>query len=131
MYEEKIGRIMGGAMVLYFEILSRHSLGRAEENHLHRGKSIAAPIILGRCPSLSALATNLSRLQRETSKRHVGEAHSVLTTAILLPQRLGCYCKIVSLRMLTNLRLSDFRLATAQQRTTGQNLPSVLYFLVL
>jgi hypothetical protein len=36
-------------------------------------------------------ATNLSRLQRETSKRHVGEAHSVQTIAILLPQRLSCY----------------------------------------
>jgi hypothetical protein len=33
-------------------------------------------------------ATNLYRLrrERETSKRHVGEAHCVLTTAILLPQ---------------------------------------------
>jgi hypothetical protein len=30
----------------------------------------------------------------------VGEAHSVLITAILLPQRLSCYCgKTVSLRM--------------------------------
>jgi hypothetical protein len=64
--------------------------------------SIGAPIILGRCPSLSAhesesMLRTLSRLQRETrererqtSKRHVGEAHSVLTTAILLPQRLSC-----------------------------------------
>jgi hypothetical protein len=57
-------------------------------------------------------ATNLSRLQRETreteiSKRHVGEARSVLVTAILLPQRLSCYWgKTVSLRMLTNLRLA-------------------------
>jgi hypothetical protein len=78
-------------------------------------------------------ATNLSRLQRETSKRHVGEAHSVLTTAILLPQRPSCYwCKIVSLRMLANLRLADLRLTTAQQRSTGQNLPSDLYvFLTL
>jgi hypothetical protein len=33
----------------------------------------------------------------------------------------------MSLRMLTNLRLADLRLTTAQQRTTGQNLPSVLY----
>jgi hypothetical protein len=62
-----------------------------------------------------------SARERETSKRHVGEAHSVLITAILLPQRLSCYCgKIVSLRMLTNLRLADLRL------TTGQNLPSDL-----
>jgi hypothetical protein len=43
-------------------------------------------------------ATNLSRQQRETrekegetSERHVGKAHSVLITAILLPQRLSCY----------------------------------------
>jgi hypothetical protein len=42
-------------------------------------------------------AMNLFRLQRETrerertSKRHVGEAHSVLITAILLPQRPRCY----------------------------------------
>jgi hypothetical protein len=33
----------------------------------------------------------------------------------------------MSLRMLVSLRLSDLRLATAQQRTTGQNLPSDLY----
>jgi hypothetical protein len=71
-------------------------------------------------------ATNLSRLRRETSKRHVGEAHSVLT-AILLPQRLSCYWfRIVSLRMLTNLWVVDLRLTTARQRSTGQNLPSDL-----
>jgi hypothetical protein len=29
--------------------------------------------------------------------------------------------------MLTNLRLADLRLTTAQQRTTGQDLPSDLY----
>jgi hypothetical protein len=29
--------------------------------------------------------------------------------------------------MRTNLRLADLRLATAQQRSTGQNLPSDLY----
>jgi hypothetical protein len=34
----------------------------------------------------------------------------------------------VSLRMVTNLRLADLRLTTAQQRTTGQNLPSDLYY---
>jgi hypothetical protein len=67
-------------------------------------------------------ATNLSRLQSEKSKRHVGEAHNLLTTAILLPQRLSWWGKIVSLRM-----LADLRLTTAQQRTTGQNLPSNLY----
>jgi hypothetical protein len=33
----------------------------------------------------------------------------------------------VSLRMLNNLRLADLRLTTAQQRSTGQNLPSDLY----
>jgi hypothetical protein len=67
-------------------------------------------------------ATNLSRLQRETSKRHVGEAHSVLITATLLPQRLICYWgRIVSPRT-----LADLRLTTAQQRTTGQNLLSDL-----
>jgi hypothetical protein len=55
------------------------------------------------------------------SKRHVGEEHSVLITAILLPQRLSCYWgKIVSLRILTNLRLADMRLTTAQHRSTGQ-----------
>jgi hypothetical protein len=32
--------------------------------------------------------------------------------------------------MLTNLRFSDLRLTTAQQRTTGQNLPSEVYFTV-
>jgi hypothetical protein len=54
-------------------------------------------------------ATSLCRLQRETreretSKRLVGEAHSVLVTAILLPQHVSCYWgKIVSLRMLADL----------------------------
>jgi hypothetical protein len=80
-------------------------------------------------------ATDLSLLQRETrereretSKCHVREAHSMLITTVLLPQRLSCYWgKVVSLRMLTNLRLADLRLTTAQQRTTGQNLPSNLY----
>jgi hypothetical protein len=76
-------------------------------NPMEYRNSIGAPIILGRCPSLSAHAslwydTDLTRLQketteretereRETSKRHVGDAHSVLTTTILLPQRLSCY----------------------------------------
>jgi hypothetical protein len=92
--------------------------------------------MLGRCPSLSAhdsesvLRTYLvcrekqeRGRERETSKRHVGEAHSVLATVILLPQRLSCYWgRIVPLRM-----LSELRLATAQQRTTGQNLTSDLY----
>jgi hypothetical protein len=76
-------------------------------------------------------ATNLSRLQGETRERErekqangTWEKH----TAILVPQRLSSYWgKIVSLRMLTNLRLANLRLTTAQQRTTGQNLPSDLY----
>jgi hypothetical protein len=77
---------------------------------------------------ISSAERNKRDRERETSERHVGEAHSVLTTAILLPQRLSCYPdKIVSLRMLTNLRLVDLRLTTAQQKSTGQNLPSVLY----
>jgi hypothetical protein len=64
----------------------------------------------------------------ETGKRHVGAAHSVLKTSILLPKRVSCYWgKIVLLRMLTNLRLADLCLTTAQQRSTGQNLPSNLY----
>jgi hypothetical protein len=29
--------------------------------------------------------------------------------------------------MLTNLKLADLRLTTAQQRSTGQNLPSDIY----
>jgi hypothetical protein len=33
--------------------------------------------------------------------------------------------------MLTNLRLANLRLTTAQQRTTGQNLPADLYATVL
>jgi hypothetical protein len=33
------------------------------------------------------------------------------------------------LPMLTNFRLADLRLTTAQQRSTGQNLPSDLYML--
>jgi hypothetical protein len=66
--------------------------------------------------------------ERETSKLHVGDGHSVLITAILLPKRLCCYWgKTVSLRMLTNLRLADLRMTTAQQRSTVQNLPSDLY----
>jgi hypothetical protein len=36
--------------------------------------------------------------------------------------------KIVSQRMPTNPRVADLRLTTAQQRSTGQNLPSDLYF---
>jgi hypothetical protein len=63
----------------------------------------------------------------KTSKRQVGKAHTVLITAILLTQRLSCYWgKIVSRR--TNLRLADLRPTTAQQRSTRQNLPSLLYY---
>jgi hypothetical protein len=81
---------------------------------------IGAPILFGRCPSLSAhenesmLRTYLvcrekQEKETETSKWQVGEAHSILITAILLPQRLSCYRgKIVSLRMLTNLRLPTY-----------------------
>jgi hypothetical protein len=71
-------------------------------------------------------ATNFSRprRERERSKRHVEEARSVLITAILLLQRLSFYWGKI---MLTNLRLADLRLTTAQQRSTGQNLPSHLY----
>jgi hypothetical protein len=62
-------------------------------------------------------ATNLSRLQRETNKRHVGEVHSVLITGMLLLQRLSCYWgKIVSLRMLTNLQLASDNRATENHR---------------
>jgi hypothetical protein len=53
-----------------------------------------APIILGRCPSLSAHESESmlrTRLQRETRKRHLGETHSLLITAFLLLQRLSCY----------------------------------------
>jgi hypothetical protein len=73
-------------------------------------------------------ATNLSRLQRETSRRHVGEAHSVLTTVILLTQRLSCYFgKIVSLRMLANLKLSDsHHCATENHRPRSVVRPIIL-----
>jgi hypothetical protein len=109
---------------------------------------IGPPIILGRRPSLSAhgsestLRTSLvcrkkqggggERERERESKLHVGEAHCVLITAILLTQLLSCYWhKIASLRMLPNLRLADLRLATAQQRTTGQNLRAELYWFML
>jgi hypothetical protein len=77
----------------------------------------------------SAERNEREREKREREKQETarGKAHHVLITAILLPQRLSCYWgKIVSLRMLTNRRLSDLRLTTAQQRSTGQNLPSDL-----
>jgi hypothetical protein len=71
----------------------------------------------------SAVRNKRERGRGGTSKRYVGEAHSVLTTEILLPQRLSCYwARTVSLRM-----LADLRLPTAQQRTIGQNLPLGLY----
>jgi hypothetical protein len=66
--------------------------------------TVGAPIILGRCPALSAhesesmLRTYLVCREKqeregggETSKRHVGKAHSVLIAAILLPQCLSSY----------------------------------------
>jgi hypothetical protein len=94
-----------------------------------------APIILGRRPSLSAhesgsmLRNYLVGRERERYRQTArGRSTQLLITAVLLPQRLSCYLgKIVSLRMLTNLRLADLRLNTAQQRSTGQNLPSDLY----
>jgi hypothetical protein len=46
---------------------------------------------------ISSAERNKRERKRETSKRHVGDAHSVLITAILLPGRLSCYWgKIVS-----------------------------------
>jgi hypothetical protein len=52
----------------------------------------------------------------------------LLITAILIPQSLSCYWgKILSLRMISYLRLNDLRLTTAHQRSTGQNLPSLVY----
>jgi hypothetical protein len=33
--------------------------------------------------------------------------------------------------MLTNLRIADLRLTTAQQRSTGQNLPTDLYGILI
>jgi hypothetical protein len=89
----------------------------AVNDHWYRHDDISRPVSFTVSAWDWVYAANLSRLQREkrerqrerkTSKRHVGEAHSVL---ILLPQRLSCYRgKIVSLRMLTNLRLADLRL---------------------
>jgi hypothetical protein len=77
-------------------------------------------------------ASNLPRLRiykRERNKQtERGKSTQCTKAEILLPQRLNCYWrKIVSLRMLTNLRLPDLRLATEQQRSSGQNLPSYLY----
>jgi hypothetical protein len=67
-------------------------------------------------------------LQRETSKQHVGETHSVLTTAILLLQCLSCYWgTIVSLILGSPTCL---HLTTVQQRSTGQNLLPDLYLVV-
>jgi hypothetical protein len=92
---------------------------------MYRLADNSRPVSFTACVWERVYATNLSRLQGETSKRHVGEAHSLLTPAILLPQRLSCYWgKIVSLRM-----LADLRLTTAQQRTTGQNQACDLYLM--
>jgi hypothetical protein len=62
----------------------------------YRRTDSSRPVSFTVCAWKWVYATNLSRLQketrereRETSKRHVGEAHSVLTTAILLPHRLS------------------------------------------
>jgi hypothetical protein len=95
---------------------------------LHTG----ALIILGRCPSLSAhesesmLRTYLVAERnkqmvhgRSTQYTNISDPNT-LTSELLLRQ-------IVSLRMLTNLKLADLRQTTAQQRTTGQDLQSDLY----
>jgi hypothetical protein len=70
-------------------------------------RDTGAPILPGRWPSLSAhesesmLRTYLVCRVRQANGKW--EKHSVLITAILLPQRLSCYWgKIVSLRMLTD-----------------------------
>jgi hypothetical protein len=56
--------------------------------------------------------------QKKRSKRHAGNAHSVLIAAIQLPWRPSSYWgKLVSL--------------TAQQRTTSQNLPFALYSVIV
>jgi hypothetical protein len=58
----------------------------------------------------------MERERERNKKLHLEEAHNVLTTVILLHQRLSCYCgKIVSLSMLTNLRLADLSLTTAHR----------------
>jgi hypothetical protein len=109
------------------ETLSVRSVSEMYTRDTYSGVDTFRPVSFTDSAWERVYATKLS--ERETSKRHVGEAHSVLITAILLPQRLSCYWgRIVSLRMLTNLGLADLRLTTAQQRTTGQNLQSGLYF---
>jgi hypothetical protein len=58
--------------------------------HVYRRADNSRPV----CPSLSAHESESmlrTCLQREASKRHVGEAHSVQITVILLLQRLSCY----------------------------------------
>jgi hypothetical protein len=88
-------------------------------------------IFRGRCPLLSAHESEaISSAERNDKGREKQANGTWLKTAILLPQRLSCYSgKTVSLRMLTNLTIADLRLTTtAQQRTTGQNLPSGLYW---
>jgi hypothetical protein len=91
---------------------------------------IGAPILLGRCP-LSLLegecmlrtylvCREKREREREISKLHRGEAHSILTTAILLPQRPSCYGgKIVSFHMFTESyarRLASDHCATGIHR---------------
>jgi hypothetical protein len=104
-------------------IVNRPDVGRSLLGLWYRRTDKSRPVSFTVSSWEWIYATNLSRLQRETSKRYVAEAHSVLAAAILFPQHLSCYWgKIVSLRM-----LADLRLTIAQQRTTGQNLPSDLY----
>jgi hypothetical protein len=69
-------------------------------------------------------ATNFCRenkreRERETSTLHVGETHSVLTTANILPRRLSyCYWgKIVSLRMFTNLASDHWAIAIHRSKS--------------
>jgi hypothetical protein len=73
--------------------------------------------------------TVIGARERERNKQTArGRSTQCTNNSDLLPQRLSCYWgEIVSLRMLISLRLVDLCLTTAQQRSTGQNLPSDLY----
>jgi hypothetical protein len=102
--------------------------------------SIGGPIILGRCPSLSAhesesmLRTYLACREKQERERErekqtkCGRSTQCTNTSDPLLPCVSCYWgKTVSLCMLINLRLADLNLTTAQQRSTGQNLLSDLY----
>jgi hypothetical protein len=112
-------------------------------------EGIGAPIILVRCPSLSAhesesmLGTYLvcrekqeRERERERGKKRgrnkqTARGRSTQCTYYQRSYYLNVWVvnwgKIMSLRMLTNLRLAGLRLTTAQQRSSGQNLPSDVY----